>query len=61
MQFICQQFQLQGFLFGLVGPFGLGLFNHGKPVAQHVAVINKIISQRQLQQQQDEQHHSHGL
>ena len=61
MQFICQQFQFQGFLFCLVGPFSLGLFNHGKPVAQHVAVINKIISQRQLQQQQDEQHHGHGL
>ena len=43
----------------LVGTLSLGLFNHGKPVTQHVAVIEQIISQRQLQQQQDEQHHCH--
>ena len=61
MQLIGHQLQFQGFLLSLVGPLSLGLFNHGKPVAQHVAVINQIISQRQLQQQQDEQHHGHGL
>ena len=61
MQLIGHQLQFQRFLLSLVGPLGLGLFYHGKPVAQYVAVIEQIISQRQLQQQQDEQHHGHGL
>ena len=61
MQLIGHQLQFQGFLLSLVGTLSLGLLNHGKPVAQYVAVIEQIISQRQLQQQQDEQHHGHGL